>query len=483
MAQRGTTGRDVSHPAGLHMPIDRGLSSLGLIMQLGGSVFFAVMVMELAVQLLRLAPHLSWSMRLGDELLILLAVCAAAAVRSGFHRAAGRALVFGSSHGRFFAAYVYIGVALAQSALTLWLINQRAPLAVIHNLVAALILLGWPIVLLVVLTRPAMRSRAIRGEVFVSEDMGFEGASAIMTLLGMVGALAALFMVHAAFQTEGSAWTLALVGVCALLVVRSIVHAMTGMRGLRGVKAAGAIEAAGRYVDFGVLSSMLGGGAILLVLAIEGPSEYHFPLAGTAALVYLLFSWPLILRRFHRRRCFRALRDGTQGMGSRRAPDAGMTAIGWLLLATGIVQVGVMLASVVPLPRFDAYTFVHGWIHGLDGRSLAVPDWPARSPGWTLVTCALQLWAAVELIRMTARHRLAVTTYAGVSLAITIFTVGPQADALMRVISSGLSRPSVAGGLIQIAFWLIVPVAAMVLVLGAGTRTTPAPPARPSTSA
>jgi hypothetical protein len=221
----------------------------------------------------------------------------------------------------------------------------------------------------------------------------------------------------------------------------------------------------------------------LLVLAIEGPSEYHFPLAGTAALVYLLFSWPLILRRFHRRRCFRALRDGTQGMGSRRAPDAGMTAIGWLLLATGIVQVGVMLASVVPLPRFDAYTFVHGWIHGLDGRSLAVPDWPARSPGWTLVTCALQLWAAVELIRMTARHRLAVTTYAGVSLAITIFTVGPQADALMRVISSGLSRPSVAGGLIQIAFWLIVPVAAMVLVLGAGTRTTPAPPARPSTSA
>ena len=449
------------------MPVDRGLSSLGLIMQLGGSVFFALMVMEIAAAMLAVAPLLSWHFVPDGDLRILLVIHGAAAVRSALHRHAGGALVYGSRHGRFVPAYIYIGVAIIQSALTLWLLDQRAPLAIEHHMVAALVLLGWPITLLVVLTRPALRRRALRGELFVSEDMGFEGASSIMVLLGVTGALAALFMVHASFQTEGSAWTLVLVGVSALLFARSTLHTVAGIQGLRGVDAAGGIEAAARYVKFGLVAAVLAGAAILIVFAVEkhsGYSDYHFPIAGTATILYVLFCWPLILRRFHRRRHFPALRDGTEGFGSRRAPDAGLTAIGWLLLATAMAQVGLVAAWLVRLPQLGPYHQVSDWLLGLNGGDLAGHGWPGRSCWWILASCAVQLWAAIELIRMSHRHRMAVTIYAAATLAITIRLLWPQVDPLMRVISSGLSDPSVAGGLVQVAFWLGVPVATLILV-------------------
>ena len=97
------------------VPADQGLSALGLLMQLGGSLFAAIATLATVMMML------SGGGRGGDKAIILL-VLGATITRSVFHRAAGTELLYGSrgldrTQAPLAGMKRYIVIALAQSAL------------------------------------------------------------------------------------------------------------------------------------------------------------------------------------------------------------------------------------------------------------------------------------------------------------------------------------------------------------------------------
>src|SRR5688500_9799493 len=87
------------------LPRDRGVSGLGLVMQLGGGVGVAVGGLSTMLMIALGSP--------------LLALCGLLAVmRSAFHRAAGSALLYAPTTARR-AVWVYAVVALLQTVFTL----------------------------------------------------------------------------------------------------------------------------------------------------------------------------------------------------------------------------------------------------------------------------------------------------------------------------------------------------------------------------
>jgi len=436
------------------MPSDRGLAALGLIMQLGGSIFLGCMALVAVV------------IGFGSGSFAAILVGSAGAVRSAFHRAAGSALVYGSPRGLLRPTWTYIGVALAQTALTLVVFNKSGVPAGV-TLTLALLLLAWPLTLLVVLTRPRLRVLAADDVLPPSEDMGFEGAAALMVLFGMMGSLVALFMLYAAFAGPGgslaSAHALLLIGVFAMLLARSVLHTMAGVRGTRGIDSDGATLAAARYFGFGVVSSVITGGALLILFMMGGGPVvglHPLMLLGMATVVYLLLSWPMILRRFYTERNFSALLAGAEGPSYVRAPDAGMTAIGWLLLAASALQLGLALPGLISGPDFLPSL---ASLDGLGGPGLADIPFRPRSPWWSIGTGAVQLWAALELIHMTDRHRMAATIYGGLSSVVATYVMWPELRQLERMAFGSMDGFATVAAYFQIALCLVLPVGTMIL--------------------
>jgi hypothetical protein len=459
--------REVAQLAGPRMPADHGLASLGLIMQLGGSIFLGYMIVFALLPLFAGAA--------GGSLFLFL-VGASGAVRSAFHRTAGSALLYGSPQGIFRPTYTYVGVAVAQTALTLLIFNRDGGVSLQLNLTLAMLLLAWPVTLVVMLTRPRLRGLASDDALPVAEDLGFEGAASLMVLLGMVGSLVALFILYTIFKLPGgglgSPQGLLIAGVFAMLLARSILHVVAGVKGTRGIDSDGATEAASRYYGFGVVSAVIAGGALFIVSIPEGMHPMLLLLVGV--VVYLLLSWPLILRRFYTERNFVALLSGAEGPSHRRAPDAGMTSVGWLLLALGALQLGVALPSAL-LGGIDPSLALLSLADGSPG-DLADLGAGTRSSWWTVGTAMAQIWAGVELVCMTDRHRLAPTIYGAIATIVTVYVLWPQLQQM-----DGLFAASAASGVgrvasaLQMAISLVVPVGTIVL---ANRNLVPAAQAR-----
>jgi hypothetical protein len=451
------------------MPADHGLASLGLVMQLGGSLFAGYMA------LIAVFPIFAG---LGAGSLVAFLLGAAGAVRSAFHRSAGSALLYGSPRGVFRPTYTYIGVAVAQTGLTLLLLNRGgAPPSAQANLTIALVLLAWPLTLLVLLTRPRLRGLAADDVLPVGEDLGFEGAAALMVLLGLTGALIAGFKLYSGALLPGGALGadgMLIVGVFAMLLARSILHTLAGVKGTRGIDSDGATESAARYFSFGVVSSVIAGGALLILfMSRPGVGLHPAMLLLVACAVYLLLTWPLILRRFYTERNFSALLAGAEGPSYRRAPDAGMTAVGWLLLALGVFQLSLALPAALcgqgelthALRAFDLFDTGMGDLAGA-----------GRSTWWSVGIGMTQVWAGLELIHMTDRHRLAATIYGAVASLVTLHLMWPGPGQLEGLASSpGLGEFGPAAGTLRIGLSLVVPVATMIL---ANRKLMPAAQAR-----
>ena len=453
-------------------PADHGLAALGLIMQLGGAVFLAYMAMEAATCIWDRFIHTplyyqDW--RHADLTRdAFLAIALSGFLRSVLHFLAGRALVRSEPRRRLAPSYAYIAGALLQTAVVLRALNSIAPLAAKLNVTIVLLLVAWPLAVVVVLCRSQMRSLAAQGEMAPLEDAGREGAAILMVVLGAVGSLTALFMLYAAYQTPtefgAHAWTqwLLMLHVCALLIARSILQTVVGGSGLRHARG-GADRALARYTTFGVVSALAVGGLLVAIHELERRELYGaYPnLVEVAGIVGLLLGWPLILRRVHTRRSATPDPAGTDSPAYRSAPDAGMAALGWLLLAMGLFQLAFALPDLV---------------YGRDGLSGSLP-WniaPAsellqiatnpRVPWWSTGVSLLQLWAAVELIRSTERRRLAATLYGAVSTAVTIWLSWQQMMELDGIVGSGLQFGfSVVVPLLNISCWLVVPLVTLIL--------------------
>jgi hypothetical protein len=462
--------REVAQLAGARMPADHGLASLGLLMQLGGSVSLGFMVV------LALLPLFA-----GGGSLFFFLVGAAAAFRSALHRTAGSSLLYGSPQGIFRPTYTYVGVAVAQTALTLLVCNRDGGVSLQLNLTLALVLLAWPITLVIILTRPRLRSLASDDVLPVSEDLGFEGAASLMVLLGLVGSLIPLFVLYTTFKAPGGGVTspqvMLTVGVFGMLLARSIVHTLAGIKGTRGIDSDGATESASRYYTFGVVSSVIAGGAIFILSIPDGMHPLMLLFIGV--LVYLLLSWPLILRRFYTERNFAALLSGAEGPSHRRAPDAGMIAVGWLLLALGALQLaGALPAALLGGPDLGhmPLALASGWA----GSGLADLGAGDRSTWWSVGIGMAQLWAGVELVYMTDRHRLASTIYGVIATLVTVCVMWPQLQHMESLLGADWPGSLMRiAGYFQVALSLVVPIGTIVL---ANRSLMPAAQARVRTS-
>jgi len=467
MSERNEAG--VVQLVDAEVPADQGLSSLGLLMQLGGSVFgaYAALSMISIVFTFAMRGQSGWrSLRLG--------VCLG---RSSLTRTAGTQLLYGNgtltetgTTDRFGGVRRYILFAASQSlavgALAVGKFGVGPKIAL--GITAALLV--WPVALFVLFQLP--RFKRFQNDMPLGEDKGFEGTSILMTMLGLCGLLAVGSFLLVLLDLPGRALMQGpgvLVVLCTgMLVVRSVLHVQAGITGLRETNVDRAVERSNRYANFGVISSFCAGGAMLIFLMTL--SLNVAALAVICSIVYMLLAWPLAVRRFFSERQFADLMAGDAAPIHRRAPDAGLTSLGWLLFAhAAFTAVFVIIALV----SADELSFV-------SRMSVIGATSTARSIWFSVGLVVLQGWAGFELIRMSPQSRVIATVFGVIGTAVTVYINWPM---LKMFKSLRFFREDQLISLAPIAIAIVIPVTTVILVnrkisptARARFRTKPASP-------
>ncbi len=440
-----------------NVPADQGLAALGMIMQLAGNVFAAYVAL--------LSFSLIFTIRGtgGGETLYLFLILGLSVGRSLLQRSAGSTLLYGDPNvagARMRGVQRYIIFGLIQSVLlgAIFKMKFMLPTGVTAGLIAGLAL--WPAVLAGVLALP--RFKKFKTDLPITEDKGFEGASILMTVLGLCGLIGtgtALFLV---FQLPGKVLqegSMVIMALClVLLVVRSVVHVQAGITGLRTTNVDRSVELANRYANFGIISSFCGGGALLLFVMSSAVSVIG--LVVVCALCWMLIAWPMIIRRYFSDRQFADLLAGDQAPVHRRAPDAGLTWLGWLLIAMAAFWGSIILPSIF------------AGSHESSGMGMGASDPTSmfsmlalvghRSIWWTVGMVGFQAWAGFELVRMSAPSRLIATAYGVVGIAVTIYTNLPLLQSLRHGLGRNMGAEAISFGPLALA--LVIPIATVVLV-------------------
>jgi hypothetical protein len=432
------------------LPADHGFASLGLVMQLAGRASAA---------LVALAASLAWiDGRLDRRAAWFGVVIALCLVRSHLHRAAGRDLSYPRRTDEglidpLAASGSYALFGLAQ-AIAVGVIAARVfeqPPAAAAGIAAALAL--WPALLAVVCRLP--RFAALRAGLPLGEDRGLEGASIAMTVLGGYGLLstgAILVLLGALSQHHmRHGWGMLLVVVFGLLVVRSSLHLRAGLAGLRDRSFDRPSELAGRYAAFGVISAFCVGGVLVLLAMSERLTPEA--ISSVAVMCWLLVTWPLIVKRYFCQRQFVELLAGDR-VTHRRAPDAGLTALGWMLAGHATLIAGVLIVQLTVQPHLGGAAD-----NALVLSGLVVGRWWLVDAAQAGAVVALELATAVALIRMSELRRPIATIYA---LFAGVVALAPAAWGFRAL----AEHPSLRQGmqLLPSAVQLVLPVATLVLV-------------------
>lgn len=431
------------------VPADQGISTLGLLMQLGGGLFAGLG--SIAAFNTMLTPGGGGS----DKLWVLL-VLALCITRSAFHRAAGTELLYGrrgfEAASPLLGLKRYIAVGLGQSLVLFMILTGKFHLPFKMAAAIGMGLATWPVALAALfLFMP--RFRRFAEKLPVAEDKGFEAASILMTIMGLIGVLCmGLFLIvmmsagGRALQGPGMLVLLAAV----LLLIRSGLHVQAGLSGLRETSLDRAVELANRYANFGVISAFCAGGAVLLL--VMGVMSV-VAMGVVAGLCWLLMTWPLIIRRFYSERQFSELMAGDQANVHRRSPDAGLTGLGWLLFAQAMMSA----ASAIPMLVLDRHD-LGGKMYDLMGMMRAT----GVNSIWLQVgLIALQAWAGLELIRMGRFHRIIATAFAIVASLMAIYVSWPMFQNMKFVMRMG---PQGIASYLPLAIQLVIPAVTLILV-------------------
>ena len=440
------------------LPADHGLASLGLVMQLAGRTTGAVVALIASLAWLdgRFDRRPGWYA-------FVIALCIA---RSQLHRVAGRDLTYGrrGSEGAaadpFDSARSYAIFGIGQ-AVVLGLVATN----VFHQPAAAAIALAcalalWPAALAVVVRLP--RFRPLRAGIPLGEDRGLEGASILMTVLGAYGVLstgAIVWMLGALSPHHlRHGWGVMLVVVFGLLLVRSALHTRAGRAGLRDSSFDRPGELAAQYAAFGVISAFCVG-AVLLLLAM---SERLTPDALISVVVacWLLVTWPMVVRHYFHQRQFAELLAGDR-VTHRRAPDAGLTGLGWLLAGHAALVASIAIAQLAIDPgrgglagRVVENALVLGGLVVGRGWSPGVAD-----TGLAAALVVLEVATAVALIRMSDQRRPIATIYAVFAAVVALGPAVPSLRALGHH-ATALTAIRVLPSAVQ----LVLPIATLALV-------------------
>ncbi len=443
------------------VPADQGLSSLGMLMQLAGNMFAAMLSLFAFITLMASSRGGA-----GGETLWILLLLGLSIARSLVHRSAGATLLYGvggSGQGNRMAGIQrYIVFGLIQSALTgaLLAFKFEVPGKIAFAITAGLAL--WPAVLAGLLAMP--RFKRFKDDLPLTEDKGFEGASILMTVLGLCGLVGGATLLLYLLDLPGKMLTkgpgVLLILALAMLVVRSALHVQAGLSGLRETSVDRSVELANRYANFGVISSFCAGGALMLFIM-----SISFDLSGLAVicgLVWMLMAWPLIVRRFFADRQFADLLAGAQAPVHRRSPDAGLTWLGWLLIAMAVYQASFIFVQFAMDPGGMGMGHHRHGGNPLEGLMAMGGAAGIRSIWWSVGMVVLQAWAGYELVRMSSQARMIATIAGAIISAVTIYMFWPVVDALRH--SGGEGGPTQTLILGPLVLQLIIPVATIVLV-------------------
>lgn len=440
-----------------NVPADQGLAALGLLMQLAGNVFAAFVAL--------IAFGVVFAMRGsgGTETMYGFLVLGLSIGRSLMQRSAGATLLYGDPNvagARMRGVERYIVFGLIQSLLVGGVLKLKfglSPQGAI-GMIAGLAL--WPAVLAGLLALP--RFKKFRTDLPITEDKGFEGASILMTVLGLCGVIGTGTLLFMVFQLPVQALqqgSMVIMVLCLLLlVVRSIIHVQAGITGLQTTSVDRSVELANRYANFGVISSFCGGGALLLFVMSSAVSVMG--LVVVCAICWVLIAWPMIIRRFFSDRQFADLMAGDHAPVHRRAPDAGLTWLGWLLIAQAVLTMSAMLPGIF----MGAASHHARGIDDLDPASMfgMLAAVGVRSVWWTVGLVGLQAWSGFELVRMSAQSRVIATVYGAVAVAVTIYTNLPLLQSMRHGLGRDMATQAIGFGPLALA--LVIPIATVVLV-------------------
>jgi hypothetical protein len=222
-----------------------------------------------------------------------------------------------------------------------------------------------------------------------------------MLALGGMGLILSLLFFSAAFASQvwrsGLAGTLVFVTV-ALFVARAALHVGGGIVAFRGQHPTTFATHVKRYWVASWLSLLL----LVVTVSFVLRSIVAVPLI--LVLAGVLNVWPFMLRGLARRATIALYANDAEVRDA--DPDQGVTALGYVLLATGVF--GLISALVT--------TWASGsWLGAHDEAHIVLPS--AFGDHWSLWVCALlAAWAGIEQVLMTRRWRLASLTY-GISVA------------------------------------------------------------------
>ncbi|MCA9543003.1 MAG: hypothetical protein KC613_01400 [Myxococcales bacterium] len=371
------------------IPADAGASGVGLLMQGVGRVLFWL-ALYLFISLLLAGRHAP---------LAFLVLAGLSAVRSWVHDRAGRKVAKGDVK----ALNLYLGVAVAHTAAVVAiLLSQEQPVAgALWPLATTLI--AWPVTALLILRRSAARERLEGGAVF-AEDRGLTGLAALMTGFGALGVLFSGSMLALLLLGKRTPVLLLIVGLALVgsLVARSIIHTRAGWRMLKDFNPEQFRRDREQYQVFAAVSTGLF--AVLLVFVALMQTVLLAFIA--APLVGMLMAWPNVVRDFG------ALEldewDEHADTALRLAPDAGLSTLGVMLVATASFAAATVVAAFF------------GASHGAGTLAVLARAFQT-GPGWIAAALlAVNLWAGLELLHVTPRVRTAAWSSVGVVATLTL---------------------------------------------------------------
>ena len=448
-----------------NVPSDQGLSTLGLAMQLMGTV--------LGIYALLMLLTFVFFPEGGSSKAAALLILVLCSLRSWFHARAGSQLIYGKTSladgqvHHLAGMRLYIIVALVQSAAVAGILIAGGHLPARDAIALGAGLAAWPVLLALVVAMP--RFARFKHEMPMPEDKGFEGASILMTILGVCGSLAMgavlVLMLQNLSAILNTGPGVLLVGAVIVLFIRSLLHVAAGFSGLRETNLVGSIDKANRYANFGVIASFCAAGALLIVAMMDGPHIMIF--ASVACMCWLLLAWPMILRRFIGERQFASLTDINDV--HRRAPDLGLTGLGWILLG----HAAFMATYVIPQIIGGAPADSDGGMFDTSARLVDMFSRMSPAGGhsiwWTVAEVALQIWAGLSLVRMSPNARWIATGYAIVVSALTVWLAWPVIREVSHMLRS--FDPSNIVSLVTLAIGLVIPASTLLLVNRALTPT------------
>ena len=388
--------------AGARIPADRGLSSLGLLMHIAGTLGVII------ASIVALAGTFHYPFQISGVLFCCGALCG---IRSAYHRAAGTELLFGTAPQPAISRYFWL--CAFQTAACLFLLRRDLSLATAVPFAA--VFMAWPVALRIAFALPAIGDLTRRG-VPDAEDYGFEGASVLMTAFGAMGVLVSTVWLIDILGTPAVTFSHAASSMTALAVAvlagRSLFHLRAGLRGVAGASYEEHSASARSYCDVGVGSAACVGATTFVVSMLSAyPLNLWLAMVMGTATGMALFAWPGIVRRMYVERNFDIYAAGADAPTFHRSPDAGLSALGWLLLA--ISTPGLALAAA-----------------DLAFGSSTACSWAGGLAGWLLAAGCLGSFAGIELLRMSRRAKRVAIGYGVANILVVLGILWPGLDGL-----------------------------------------------------